>query len=107
MESYLSSLTEFNNRYYKSPTGQESAQWIFDKLAAIVSESGKPGVTVTKFEHSWVQFSVIVRIEGATPGPVTILGSHQDSINLASPDTGRAPGADDVSFLETSLYNNY
>jgi len=46
----MDSWTEFNNRYYKSPTGQEPAQWILDTLTAIVS--GKPGVTVAKFEHS-------------------------------------------------------
>jgi len=100
MKSYLNNLTAFNNRYYTSPTGRDSAQWIFDKLTNITSESGKSGITVKKFTHPWVQFSVIARINGTTSGPVTILGSHQDSINLKSPQTGRAPGADDVRCFE-------
>lgn len=94
MQSNLDSLTAFNTRYYKSTTGQQSAQWIFDTLAEMAR--GKSGVTVTKFTHSWAQFSVIARIAGTTSGPVTILGCHQDSINLSARSTGRAPGADDV-----------
>ena len=100
MQSNLKSLTAFNNRYYKSTTGQQSAQWIFDKLTTIAA--GKSGVTVTKFTHSWIQFSVIARIAGTTSGPVTILGCHQDSINLNSPSSGRAPGADDVRLVSRS-----
>ena len=105
MESYLNRLTEFNNRYYNSATGEQSAQWIFDTLTSIAS--GEPGVTVAKFTHSWRQFSVIARIEGATSGPIAILGSHQDSINLVSPETGRAPGADDVRHFGISFHNGY
>ena len=106
MQSYLTTLTTFNNRYYKSTTGQQSAQWIFDTLTGIAS--GKQGVKVTKFAHSWVQFSVIARIDGTTSGPVTILGAHQDSINMNSPTSGRAPGADDVGFFfEIALDNGY
>jgi len=107
MKSYLNTLTAFNNRYYNSATGRDSAQWIFDKLTNITSESGRSGVTVTKFKHTWLQFSVIARINGTTPGPVTILGSHQDSINLVSPETGRAPGADDVRCFELLFDNGY
>ena len=106
MESYLKSLTKFNNRYYNSSTGRDSAQWIFDKLNNITSESGKSGITVKKFTHPWLQFSVVARIDGTSPGPVTILGSHQDSINLDSPQFGRAPGADDVRCFETFLHNS-
>ena len=102
MQSNLNNLTAFNNRYYKSTTGQQSAQWIFNTLTGIAA--GKHGVTVTKFTHSWVQFSVIARIAGAAPSPVTILGCHQDSINLKSPTSGRAPGADDVRFVSGSCF---
>ena len=42
-----------------------------------------------------MQFSVIARIQGRTSGPVTIVGAHEDSINLNNPTSGRAPGADD------------
>ncbi len=52
-------------------------------------------ITISKFNHTWTQFSVIARFEGESDGPVTILGAHEDSINLNSPTNGRAPGADD------------
>ena len=107
MEANLNTLTAFQNRYYNSTTGQQSAQWIFDKLTNITSESGKSGIAVRKFTHSWLQFSVIARINGTTPGPVTILGSHQDSINLRARETGRAPGADDVRRFDISFDNSY
>jgi len=35
MQSYLSSLTAFNNRYYKSTTGQQASVWIRDTVAAV------------------------------------------------------------------------
>ena len=102
MQLYLNNLTAFNNRYYKSITGQQSSQWIFSTLTAIAT--GKPGVTVRTFEHSWPQSSVIAKIAGTAHGPLTILGCHQDSINLSSPDNGRAPGADDVRFSSGSRF---
>ena len=109
MKSSLDSLTAFNNRYYTSATGKKASQWIFDKLTSIAS--GKKGVSVTKFAHSWVQFSVITRINGTTSdpkSPVTILGCHIDSINLNDRENGRAPGADDVRFFfEVALHNSY
>lgn len=56
---------------------------------------------MTKFKHSWAQFSVIARINATTSSssspsaPLVILGAHLDSINLHNPSTGSAPGADD------------
>ncbi|KAI0705679.1 Zn-dependent exopeptidase [Earliella scabrosa] len=93
MESYLNNLTAFNNRYYDSATGKAASQWIFDTLTSFIGD--RSDVTVSKFTHSWQQFSVIARFEGTTSGPVTIIGAHEDSINLSSPSSGRAPGADD------------
>lgn len=52
-------------------------------------------MTVSAFNHSWVQTSTIAKIPGKNSGPVTILGAHMDSINLNNPSSGRAPGADD------------
>ena len=96
----MNSLTAFNNRYYDSTTGRDAAEWIFDKLIEIAG--GKFGITVTKFIHDWAQFSVIVRIDGTSASPVTILGCHLDSINPSDPMDGRAPGADDVRFVLVS-----
>ncbi|KAF5383645.1 hypothetical protein D9615_003820 [Tricholomella constricta] len=86
MQSYLGSLTAFNNRYYRSQTGVDATNWIVKTVG---------DATVKAFAHSWVQSSIIARIPGTTNGPVTILGAHMDSINLSNPTSGRAPGADD------------
>lgn len=64
-------------------------------------------ITVSAFTHSWTQYSIIAKIPGTqASSPVTILGAHMDSINLQSPTSGRAPGADDdgtgtVNLIET------
>ncbi|OJT11868.1 Leucine aminopeptidase 1 [Trametes pubescens] len=93
MQSYLTPLTAFNNRYYTSTTGKSASQWIFDKVTSFAGS--RTDIKVSKFTHSWSQFSVIARFEGTSSGPVTIIGAHEDSINLDSPSSGRAPGADD------------
>jgi len=92
-ESNLRTLTSFNNRYYTSSTGLDSANWIFDQVSAIAAN--RSYITVTKFTHSWLQPSVIARINAFTSSKdLVILGAHQDSIAPGMP-TGRAPGADD------------
>ncbi|KAF9269163.1 Zn-dependent exopeptidase [Marasmius fiardii PR-910] len=94
MQSSLSSLTAFNNRYYRSSTGADASNWILSKVNSIIS--GRSDITASQFTHSWVQSSVIVKIAGTSASsPVTILGGHLDSINLNNPTGGRAPGADD------------
>ncbi|KAJ7149758.1 hypothetical protein C8R43DRAFT_951736 [Mycena crocata] len=93
MQSNLATLTAFNNRYYKSTTGASASDWILSTVKALAS--GHTGVSAAAFSHSWAQSSVILKIAGKTSGPVTIVGAHMDSINLNSPTSGRAPGADD------------
>ncbi|CAE6350850.1 unnamed protein product [Rhizoctonia solani] len=94
MNSYLTKLTAFNNRYYKASTGLQASNYIYDTLSRFAS--GKSGVTITKFSHSWTQQSIIAKISGSsTSAPTVILGAHEDSINLSNPTSGRAPGADD------------
>ncbi|KAI0767223.1 aminopeptidase [Fomes fomentarius] len=93
LETYLNKLTSFNNRYYKSSTGKDASQYIFDTLSGFAQD--RSDITISKFNHTWTQFSVIARFEGESDGPVTIVGAHEDSINLSNPMDGRAPGADD------------
>ncbi|KAG6910065.1 hypothetical protein DXG01_013515 [Tephrocybe rancida] len=95
MKSYLNNLTSFNNRYYKSQTGVNATNWIVSTISDIISKNSGSKATVKAFAHSWIQSSIIATIPGTTTGPVTILGAHMDSINLNSPTSGRAPGADD------------
>ncbi|KAG5637291.1 hypothetical protein H0H81_005086 [Sphagnurus paluster] len=94
MQTYLSALTAFNNRYYKSSTGTQASNWILDTVKSITS--GRSDITASLFSHSWGQPSIVVKIAGKSPSsPVTIVGAHMDSINLSNPTNGRAPGADD------------
>jgi len=71
------------------------------------SNSANLAVTVSQFNHTWGQSSVIARVEGLNGNQETvILGAHQDSINQQDRMNGRAPGADDdgsgvVTILET------
>ncbi|KAJ8462383.1 hypothetical protein ONZ45_g17956 [Pleurotus djamor] len=94
MQSYLTTLSGFNNRYYRSSTGAQASTWILSTVNSIIS--GRSGISASNFAHSWGQSSTIVKFAGrTTTAPVTIIGSHMDSINLSNPTNGRAPGADD------------
>lgn len=94
MKNYLANLTSFNNRYYTSSTGLQASNWILNTVSDIAAD--RHDVTVSKFSHRFQQFSIVAKIPGSEAStPVTILGSHMDSINLSSPSSGRAPGADD------------
>ena len=64
-------------------------------LTPLQLAADRDDITVTRFNHSWQQFSVVAHIAGASSGALTVLGAHEDSINLNSPSSGRAPGADD------------
>ncbi|KAI9597956.1 aminopeptidase [Syncephalis fuscata] len=107
MKSALGKLVTFKNRYYRSPTGTESANWLFGTVQGL-AKNAKDGVkiNVTQFKHRFNQPSVIARIEGeAGQVETVIVGAHQDSINGDNPLNGVAPGADDdgsgtVSILE-------
>ncbi|KAF5383551.1 hypothetical protein D9615_003535 [Tricholomella constricta] len=94
MQSYLNTLTAFNNRYYKATTGAQASTWILNTVKSITSS--RSDITASLYTHSWTQSSIIVKIAGTTASsPVTIVGAHMDSINLSNPTSGRAPGADD------------
>jgi len=98
MKATLTKLTEFNNRYYRATTGQQSSDWLFGQITSLVvtANTSHLTVSVTQFAHTWTQKSIIARIEGLNKNVETvIIGAHQDSINQMSPMSGRAPGADD------------
>ncbi|KAF2763189.1 Zn-dependent exopeptidase [Pseudovirgaria hyperparasitica] len=95
VKTTLTKFSSFYNRYYKSKFGAESAQWLFDQISAIATSSGVKGVTVRKFTHSFAdQFSIIATLPGKSTKTI-VLGAHQDSINVQTPSTGQAQGADD------------
>ena len=93
-QSKLTTMAAFRNRYYTSQTGLDSANWLYDQILAITAN--RSDISVTKFAHTWLQPSLIARIEGTSGSveDIVILGAHQDSTAGGMP-SGSAPGADD------------
>ncbi|KAG0320580.1 Leucine aminopeptidase 1 [Linnemannia gamsii] len=98
MEVALKEFTSFYNRYYKSETGKQSAQWLYKQISDLIEESDADSdVSIRKFQHKWDQFSIIARFEGkdeSLSNQPVIVGAHQDSVNMWLPMLA-APGADD------------
>ncbi|KAK0189032.1 aminopeptidase [Armillaria mellea] len=97
MKNYLTNLTSFNNRYYTSSTGLQASNWILNTVSDFPR---LPPIATTlpcrSFHIGSSNLALLLRSPGSKAStPVTILGSHMDSINLSSPSSGRAPGADD------------
>ncbi|EAR08651.1 M20/M25/M40 family metallo-hydrolase [Reinekea blandensis] len=91
----IEDLQAFTNRYYTSTHGENSAIWLRDEWSAIAA--GRDDITVTLYDHSWPQSSVVMTIEGrTTPNEYVVLGAHLDSIiSGGMSNNTRAPGADD------------
>ncbi|KAF2147635.1 leucine aminopeptidase 1 [Myriangium duriaei CBS 260.36] len=100
MRQNLEKLTSFKNRYYKSRTGAQAAEWLLKLVQTTLNETGatKYKATVRAFKNSWGQSSIIATLPGKTKKTI-IVGAHLDSINLSrssTPPADRsAPGADD------------
>lgn len=95
MKTNLEKFTTFHNRYYRSSYGKESSEWLLTLVQSVISASGAKGASAKAFTHtSWTQNSIIATIPGKSANTI-IIGAHQDSVNGASPSTGRSPGADD------------
>jgi leucyl aminopeptidase len=94
VQANLETLSSFFTRYYRTTTGEDSANWLFAKVQEYASGSN---VSVTQFTHAaYNQKSLIARFPGRDPTqPAVIIGAHQDSINVNNPTGGRSPGADD------------
>ncbi len=96
-EAVLHLSQNFPNRFYDSPYGLDSAQWILNRFRELAKNRADISTEIVK--HKFKQFSIIVRIAGTQfPDERIILGAHQDSVNWE--DTGPlaslpAPGADD------------
>ncbi|KAK2026280.1 peptidase family M28 [Colletotrichum zoysiae] len=89
-QSWLKTLTDFNNRDYRSTTGTQASTWLYNQAVAIAD--GYSAITVSPFNHSFNQPSIIVKYPG-TSSNLIIVGAHFDS--TAGSTTARSPGADD------------
>lgn len=95
----IAHLSTYQNRYFASATGKESAEWIRDTWASMAAQ--RSDVTTELFTACAgcsTQPSVVLTIAGTSlRDEVVVLGAHLDSINAnggGSPGQS-APGADD------------
>ncbi|KAL2264469.1 hypothetical protein VTK26DRAFT_34 [Humicola hyalothermophila] len=89
-QSWLRTLTDFHNRYYRSSYGTQAGTWLSDTVRSIAAAN--PAITVTRFTHSFNQPSINAKIPGTSPSLV-IVSAHYDSTGGST--TARGPGADD------------
>ncbi|GAB4013752.1 MAG: M28 family metallopeptidase [Bdellovibrio sp.] len=107
-------LSSYQNRYYKSKTGEESQKYIFDTWSTLVQ--GRSDAKVEYYRHSgWGQPSVVLTLEGSSAETI-IIGGHADSIaGWWGGAEARAPGADDnasgistiTEIIRILVANNY
>ncbi|TQV89491.1 M20/M25/M40 family metallo-hydrolase [Aliikangiella coralliicola] len=94
MTATVTSLGNYNNRYFSQASGFEAASWIKSHWESIAG--GRSDIKVELYQHTWVQPSVIVTIQGTeNSDEIVVIGGHLDSINNITGPTGRAPGFDD------------
>jgi len=107
-EENLREFSSFRTRYYRSDTGRQSQLWLKKRIAEITSEWGSKSlqnlISISEFEHSWGQNSIIVRINGSSE-EVVVIGAHQDSTNLWP--FLPAPGADDDGSGSVTILEAY
>ena len=94
INSTLITFSGFYNRYYKSTYGKQSSEWLLQQVNSVIAASGAKKASARAFAHTWTQSSVIATIPGKSSKTI-VIGAHQDSVNLANPSNGNAPGADD------------
>jgi len=93
--STITSLSDYNTRYYTQTTGLDAVDWLEEQYKTIAGSRLGQDITIERFEHSWLQPSLIVRIRGTKfPAERVIIGGHIDS-TAGSGGSSRAPGADD------------
>ncbi|OSX59187.1 hypothetical protein POSPLADRAFT_1059399 [Postia placenta MAD-698-R-SB12] len=113
----LTAFTSFRTRYYRSDTGKQSQEWLLTTIneantdiaitTKYASDSLRELITVKEFPHTWIQSSVVARINGSTPTEdgVVVIGAHQDSTNMWP--FLPAPGADDDGSGSMSILEAY
>ncbi|KAL8786277.1 MAG: hypothetical protein Q9213_002872 [Squamulea squamosa] len=109
-QSWLKTLSDFYNRYYKSSYGTQSGTWLFNQVKSI--SASNPRIIVTQFSHSYAQPSITARIPGTSPNLI-IVSAHFDSTGGST--TARGPGAVDnasgcvviMEALRVLAANNY
>jgi leucyl aminopeptidase len=86
LQSNFEKLTGFHNRWYKSPYGEASCEWLLSIIKNVIASAGadERNVTAEPFVHPWGQNSIAVRIPGKTSN-VVVVGAHQDNADYEDP----------------------
>ncbi|KAI9208267.1 uncharacterized protein BJ171DRAFT_490842 [Polychytrium aggregatum] len=113
MENFLTEFSSFKTRYFQTQHGKDASEWLHTQITDVASSASEDvKVTVSKFKHSWPQFSIIARLEAAAvseakKGGIVIIGGHLDSVNQWNPWWGRSPGADDDGSGTTTVFEAF
>lgn len=98
IQSTISTLSAYQNRYYTSTTGKTSAEWIRTTWQGLAGSRTDVTSVLSTCSTCSTQPSVILTIQGnELPNEIVVLGAHLDSINGSGggSTTQVAPGADD------------
>ncbi|MEF9977418.1 MAG: M20/M25/M40 family metallo-hydrolase [Thermomonas sp.] len=96
IQEVITQLQGYQNRYYSSPTGKTSAEWIRTTWQGLAA--GRSDVTseLSTCANCSTQPSVILTIQGnELASEVVVIGAHLDSISGSGGNSVVAPGADD------------
>lgn len=94
IRTQLEQFTTFHNRYYQSQHGVDAAEWLYERVRAVIQESGNPLATVRLVRHAaWAQPSIVATIPGSDRDRIVVVGAHLDSVIVGDRGAGRAPGA--------------
>jgi len=91
ISGYIQTLSDFPTRYYTTQSGLDAVIWLAGEYARY--GSGRDDIEISFIEHTWLQPSLVARINGNGPlaNELVIIGGHIDSVSSGE----RAPGADD------------
>jgi len=110
MKEILPPLTKCIYRFYKSTTGADSSKWVQGQIERVAKTANAAGLTITvnSFGHTFLQPSIIARIEGQGGNQDTVIvGAHQDSTGGFDAINARAPGADDDGSGSVTIFEAF
>ncbi|NQD35846.1 M20/M25/M40 family metallo-hydrolase [Permianibacter sp. IMCC34836] len=116
LRSTMTTLANYQNRYYNSSYGKSSSEWIRDQWSQLASGRSDISVALKGCSNCGLQQNVVLTITGTElPNEYVVLGAHADSIISGMTTESRAPGADDdgsgvsvlTEVLRVALANNF
>lgn len=113
----ITTLSNYQNRWYNSSYGKSSSEWIKNTWAQMAASRTDITVTLKSCSNCGMQQNVVLTIPGSDlNAEVVVIGAHADSIVSGSMSAStRAPGADDdasgvavlTDILRVALANNF